>query len=218
MSGGPSLKDQNAWFVRAALLLHAVAFAYVAFEPFILTQLARPDALQKLQDTVAPGALSLAIITLTRLVLLGLVPARLRDRVIHWRWRHPLPGTRAFTKVGPADPRVDMAQLERSYCPLPTDPGEQGRIFYKIYSAHRGSVGVLDAHKSYLAARDIGTINLLLFFLLPGLAHWATYDLTRTAIYAGTLFLSYVLMALAAQVYGTRLVENALAAASANHS
>ena len=71
MSGSPSLKEQNAWLVRAALLLHALAFAYVAFEPLVLARLTEPDALQKLQDTLAPGAISLAIITLARLVLLG---------------------------------------------------------------------------------------------------------------------------------------------------
>ena len=215
MSGSPSLKEQNAWLVRAALLLHALAFAYVAFEPLVLARLTEPDALQKLQDTLAPGAISLAIITLARLVLLGLVPARLRDRLIHWRWRHPLPGARAFSKFGPADPRVDMAALDRSYGPLPTDPGEQGALFYKIYSANTGHIGVLDAHKSYLAARDIGTINLLMFILLPAFAYWATGDLIRIGIYATVLLLSYGLMALAAQVYGTRLVENALAAACA---
>jgi len=216
MSSDPSLKEQNAWLVRAALLLHTVAFAYVAFEPFVLAQLAQPDVLQKLQDTLAPGAISLAIIALARLVLLGLVPARMRDRLIHWRWRHPLPGSRAFTKFGPAEPRVDLAKLERIYGPLPTDPGDQGPLFYKIYSAHAGSIGVLDAHKSYLAARDIGTINLLMFILLPTFACWATGDLIRTGIYAAVLLLLYVLMSIAAQVYGTRLVENALAAACAD--
>ena len=111
-----------------------------------------------------------------------------------------------------------MVRLEQIYGPLPTDPGEQGRLFYRIYSRYIDATGVLDAHKSYLAARDIGTINLLLCCLLPGFALWATHDLARTAIYAAALFLSYLLMALSAQVYGTRLVENALAAASAGHS
>jgi hypothetical protein len=218
MSGQTSLKAQNAWLIRAILLVHGLAFAYVAFEPFVLAQLAGPDVLEKVRAALAPGSLSLAIIVLAKLILLGLMPARLRDRLIHWRWRHPLPGARAFSKFGPADPRVDMARLERTYGPLPTEPGDQGRMFYTIYSAHAGSVGVLDSHKSYLAARDIGIINLLLFFLLPGFAYWATYDFSRTAIYAAALFFSYLLMAIAAHVYGARLVENALAAASANHS
>lgn len=214
MSDGASLKEQNAWLIRAILLLHAIAFAYVAFEPFFLAQISRPDILQKLHQVLAPGAISLAVIALARIVLLGLVPSRLRDRAIHWRWRHPLPGARAFTEFGPADPRVDMEQLERIYGPLPSDPDQQGALFYRIYSVNARCPGVLDAHKSYLATRDIGTINMLMFALLPLPAYWATADLVRTGIYAGVLLLSYGLMSFAAQVYGERLVENTLAVAS----
>lgn len=214
----PSLKEQNAWLLRAVLLLHAVVFAYVAFEPVMLAQLHRPDLVQKLQEALAPGTLSLAVIALTRIVLLGLIPARLRDRAIHWRWRNPLPGSRAFTNLGPADPRVDMSRIENRYGPLPDDPGRQGALFYRIYSAHAKCPGVLDAHRSYLAARDIGMINLLMFLLLPTFAYWATGELGRPTVYAGILLLSYTLMSWAAQIYGERLVENSLAAASAEEN
>jgi hypothetical protein len=214
MTIATSLKEQNAWLIRAVLLLHAIAFAYVAFEPFVLAQNSGPDILQKLREALAPGAISLAAIALARIVLLGLVPSGLRDRLIHWRWRHPLPGARAFTKFGPADPRVDMSKLGKVYGPLPTDANQQGALFYRIYSTHATRVGVLDAHKSYLAVRDIGTINFLLFVLLPPSAFWATDDVVRPGVYAVALFLSYALTSLAAQVYGARLVENTLAAAS----
>jgi hypothetical protein len=214
----PSLKAQNAWLVRAALILHAAAFACVAFEPFVLAQIAGPEALQRIKAALAPGSLSLAIIVLAKLLLLGLVPARLRDRLIHWRWRHPLPGSRAFTKLGPADPRVDMEALERTYGPVPAAPGKQDRLFYKIYRVHADDVGVLDAHKSYLAARDIGIINLILFFLLPGFAWWSTGRPERAAMYAAALLASYLLMAIAAQIYAARLVGNVLATASARDS
>lgn len=209
-----SLKAQNAWLIRAVLVLHGTAFAIVAFEPFLLAQLTGPDALEKIKVALAPGSLSLAIIVLAKLVLLGLVPARLRDRLIHWRWRHPLPGSRAFTKFGLGDARVDIASLERRYGPLPTDPGGQDQLFYKVYRAHADEVGVLDAHKSYLAARDIGIINAMLFILLPGFAWWATGSLERVTVYAALLLAAYLIMALAAQVYAARFVENVLAAAS----
>jgi hypothetical protein len=210
----PSLKEQNAWLMRAALVLHAVAFAWVAFTPFVLAQLAAPDALDRMKAALAPGSLSLAVIVLVKLLLLGLVPAGLRDRLIHWRLRHPLPGSRAFTKLGPADPRIHMAALERTYGPLPAAPGAQNRLFYKIYRVHAEEAGVLDAHKSYLAARDIGIINLILFILLPGFAWWATGNPGRVAVYAAALFASYLLMAITAQIYAGRFVGNVLAAAS----
>lgn len=216
MSSTPWLKAENAWLVRGALLLHAAVFAYVAFEPFVLAQLTAPDAVKKLQAALAPATLSLAVIGLAKLILLGLVPPRFRDRLIHWRWGHPLPGARAFSKIGPADQRVGMGKIEGKYGPLPTEQGEQGRLFYKVYSSRKDSPGVLDAHRSYLAARDIGTLNFIMLVLLPPLAYWATGDGSRTALYAAALFLAFILLAYAAQMYGIRLVENSLAAASAD--
>ena len=218
MTGQTSLKAQNAWLTRAVLGIHIVGFAYVAFDPVVLSQLDAPNGLERLKPALVPGSLSLAIIVVAKLFLLGLVPAVWRDRLIHWRWNNPLPGSKAFSKFGRADPRVDIECLEAAYGPLPTDEGEQGRLFYKIYSAYSNTVGVLDAHRSYLAARDIGMINLILFMLLPGFAWWATGDGIRTAAYAGALLLAYLFAACAAQVYAVRLVENALATASANRN
>jgi uncharacterized membrane protein len=214
MTATKSLKEQNAWLIRTALVVHAVAFAYVVFQPLPIIQFAEPGLMHKVQGFLAPGSISLGVIALTRLVLLGLIPPHLRDRLIHWHWSNPLPGARAFTKIGPSDSRVDMGKLEKKYGPLPTDPGEQDRRFYSIYKKHANDVGVLDAHKSYLAARDIGTINFLLMILLLPVATWFAQDGKTLAFYAIFLVLAYVSMCLAAKAYGMRLVQNSLAVAS----
>ena len=197
VSNQKSLKEQNAWLIRTVLLIHAIAFAYIAFDPFPLAQFRGPEGWSKIQALLAPGSISLGIIALARLVLLGLVPAKVRDRLIHWRWHYPLPGARAFTKIGPADARVDLTKLKKKYGALPTDPAAQAQLFYSICRAHGDEVGVLDAHKSYLAARDIGTINFLLLILLPPLAYWATADISRTALYAIALFIAFIFFAIA---------------------
>jgi hypothetical protein len=214
MNTGKSLKEQNAWLIRTALVVHALAFAYVVFRPLPIAQFAEPGIAQKFQEFLAPGSISLGVIALTRLLLLGLIPAQLRDRLIHWHWSNPLPGARAFTKIGPADQRIDMKKLQKAYGRLPTDPAKQSRLFYSIYKKHSEDVGVLDAHKSYLAARDIGTINLLLLILLVPLAYWSTQDTMRVLTYGAVLFAAYIVMCISAQVYGARLVQNSLAVAS----
>jgi hypothetical protein len=214
MTAGKSLKEQNAWLIRTALVVQAAAFAYVVFQTLPIIQFAEPGLARKIQDFLAPGSISLGLIALTRLVLLGLIPAQLRDRLIHWRWSHPLPGARAFTNIGPSEPRVDMSKLQKKYGPLPTDPTEQNRLFYSVYKKQADDVGVLDAHKSYLAARDLGTINFLLLILLLPVADWFAQDGKMVAIYGVFLVTVYVAMCLAAQVYGTRLVQNSLAVAS----
>lgn len=215
MSTSKSLKEQNTWLIRVVLLVHALAFTYVVLGPLPFSGPGVLETGGKIQALLVPGSLSLGIIAIARILLLGLVPPLWRDRLVHWRGRTPLPGSRAFTKIGPADSRVDMARLKSVYGPFPTEPEEQSQRFYAIYKEHAEDVGVLDAHKSYLAARDIATINLVLLILLPPLAFWATHSLPRTAIYTAFLLLAYLLMCIAAQIYGTRLVQNSLAVASA---
>jgi hypothetical protein len=214
MTAGKSLKDQNAWLIRISLVLHALAFAYVVLRPFPISQFAEGGFIKHVQEFLAPGSISLGIIALTRLVLLGLIPPQLRDTLIHWRWRYPLPGARAFTEIGPEDQRVDMKRLRKAHGGLPTNPGKQSLLFYSIYKKYANEVGVLDAHKSYLAARDISTINLILVFLLVPLAGWFLGDYKRTAMYALTMVGAYAVTCVVAQVYGKRMVQNALALAS----
>lgn len=213
MADGKSLKEKNAWLIHTALVLHALAFVWAATDPGAI--LGR-DALsvERIQSALAPGALSLGIIAIAGLVLLGLVPPGLRDKLIHWRWRDPLPGCRAFSEIGPGDSRVEMALLRGSFGPLPSLPAEQNRLFYSIYRAHQNESGVCDAHRSYLAARDISVMNLILFVALPPVAVWATGDPARALKYAGALLAAYGLTCIAAQVYAKRFVQNVLAAAS----
>jgi hypothetical protein len=214
MSRGKSLKEQNAWLIRAALVVHALAFAYVVLRPFPLSQFVDESFRRHVQEFLAPGSVSIGILALTRLVLLGLIPPQLRDCLVHWRLRHPLPGSRAFSKIGPADQRVDMKKLRKALGGLPTNPDKQSSLFYSIYKQHQNEVGVLDAHKSYLAARDIATITLLLCLLLPPIAGWFLDDYKRAAIYALMMFAAYALTCLAAQVYAKRMIQNVLAVAS----
>jgi hypothetical protein len=209
-----SLKEQNAWLIRTALVLHALAFAYVVVRPFPLSQFLDEGFRKHVQGFLAPGSISIGILALTRLVLLGLIPPQLRDRLIHWRWHHPLPGSRAFTKFGPTDQRVDMKKLRKSLGGLPTNPEKQSSLFYSIYKQYENEVGVMDAHKSYLAARDIATITLLLFLLLPTIAGLFLNDYKRAAFYAFTILGAYAVTSLAAQMYAKRMIQNVLAVAS----
>lgn len=218
MAESKSLKEQNAWLIRAVLIAHVVAFAWIALRPLQLIALERQEVFNRLEAAALPGTASLGMIMIAALLLLGILPAKLRDRLIHLRWTNPLPGSRAFTAIAPSSSRVDMAALESRYGPLPIDPTEQDTRFYKIYREFRDETGVLDAHRSYLAARDIGTINLILAMTLPFFALWATSDLGRSAIYMLALLVIYLLCAVAAKNYGARIVENVLALASSGGS
>jgi len=75
-----------------------------------------------------------------------------------------MPGSRAFTEIGPADHRVDMDALQSQFGNLPTQPAKQNLFWYRIYKAYRGDLGIADASKAYVAARDLTVLNLLLVF------------------------------------------------------
>lgn len=107
-----------------------------------------------------------------------------------------------------------MDAITRSFGPLPTEPAKQNQLFYRIYQDHRDAVGVLDAHRRYLATRDIGTITGLLVLPLTVLALIATRDVGRSVAYGAALLFGYLLCAVAAKNYGRRMIEHVLALAA----
>ena len=214
MADGKSLKEQNAGLIRAAMIGHIVAFVWIAAEPLRLLSMNGRMLAARLEAAAAPGTAAFGLIVVASLLLLGLIDPGWRDRIIHWRSRDPLPGCRAFTRVGPLSSHVNMEVLGAQYGPLPLAGKEQNQLFYRIYREFRDDVGVLDAHGRYLAARDIGTITALVMIPLPLLAWWASGNGERVLSYGMVLFLIYVLCVIAAKNYSWRLVEHVLALAS----
>jgi hypothetical protein len=211
---GKSLKEQNAWLIRAAMVGHMVAFAWIAVEPLRLLSVNGHMLALRLDAAAAPGTAAFGLIVVASLLLLGMINPTWRDRIMHWRWRDPLPGCRAFTSVGPSSSHVNMSVLEIQYGPLPLAGKEQNQLFYRIYREFRDDVGVLDAHGRYLAARDIGTITALVMVPLPWFAWWASGNYERAIVYGTVLFLIYMLCVIAAKNYSWRMVQHVLALAS----
>lgn len=216
MAEGKSLKEQNAGLIRAAMIGHIVAFAWIAARPLRLLSLSGRDFAAKLETMAAPGTAALGLIIVASLILLGIMSPNWRDRVIHWRWDDPLPGCRAFSVIGPHSSHVDMPNIEARHGPLPERCEEQNKLFYKIYREHRDDIGVLDAHGRYLAARDIGTITVILVVTLPWLAWWANGDFWRSVAYGGALLAVYGCCVIAAKNYSWRMVQHVLALASSS--
>jgi hypothetical protein len=216
MAEGKTLKEQNAWLIRAAMIGHMAAFGLIAGQPLRLMRLDGPSLAGRLEALAAPGTAALGLIVIASLILLGAINPDWRDRLVLWRWHNPLPGCRAFTQIGPKCSHVDMDRLAGEFGPLPTNSEEQNRLFYKIYRTHRDEVGVLDAHGRYLAARDISTITALLMLVLPWLAWWSSGNEGHAIIYGLALLAVYGFCALAAQNYSLRMVQHVLALASAS--
>jgi hypothetical protein len=53
----------------------------------------------------------------------------MKARLVFLRWRHALPGHRAFSKYAVRDPRIDVSSLEKLHGgSLSVDPVEQNQI------------------------------------------------------------------------------------------
>ncbi len=216
MAATPSLKKMNARTLQTIIGVQLLVFLALHFGlegvglPTTIELIALPT------QAVKVWAPLLIVGALLPFWLLGILPAIPRDRLVHWRWQHPLPGSRSFSNIGLASARVDLGRIVLQYGPLPNAPEEQNALFYRIYRRYRDDVGILQTHREYLLMRDLAVINAFMTVALP-LTFWRLgNDGVTTLQYGAALFAAYALTAWSAQTYASRLVENVLAAASAS--
>jgi hypothetical protein len=215
MSEAPrTLKEQNAMTIR--LFVGGVALLFIATHAW-------PDlrgasvTLSALPAALDPARLSVSALGgIFSLLLLNLLPTRVKEVLVHWRLWDVLPGHRAFSQIGPRDARVDMKSIAAARGELPVKPADQNRLWYRLYREHEGSPGVRDAHKSYLLYRELATVSfLLLLLLVPASAFLLRASRDVQVLFAALLGGVYFLAAINAKNSGVRFVGNVLAAASA---
>lgn len=202
-----SLKDQNA------LRLYAIAAANLV----LFFALQRSDALaagewaDALADwqAAAPAGVGLVLIG----VLNAQVDALTKARLVYLRINDPLPGAEAFTRWGPQDERVNMAALAVRCASLPTAPGEQNRLWYRIFKSVERDAGVEHAHREYLFTRDYAFLAALMTLVLGAVAVFSFPNAGSGALYMAALLGQFILAARAARHHGRRLVCTVLAVA-----
>lgn len=133
--------------------------------------------------------------------------------LVFWRWRDPLPGTRAFQRANlERDQRISvpglLAQVGGKF---PRSPQDQNSTWYRLYKTVQSEPEVAGTHFEYLLFRDltwfttvIGTVALLSITVNPG--RWQ--ELLAFAAIATSL---YVLLSRAATSRGERFVRTVLA-------
>ena len=213
MSDG-TLKEQNDWLLRGFIRVVGLLFLGFCYGNPIFDVSSFDSMVERLSEIIAPTCIGLIVLSITKLWLLGMLPPLTRDKIIHWRFRHPLPGSRAFSKIAPNDPRIDLDKLTTDYGTLPDDPIKQNRLFYRIYKSVDGASGVDDAQRSYLAARDCSSMAFILLFVLTPMVFYVSTGVETAITFAGIMALSFLLLSFAAQTYSLRFVQNVLAEAS----
>jgi len=200
------LKSENQIWLFGFLVVNIAAFVmatYLGFDDIA-------GVLQWVESHwESLGAVGIGVVITT--VICNLISPQLKAVLVFWKWPHPLPGHRAFTKYLLNDPRIDPEQMVKKIGQLPSDPVEQNRLWYKIYRTHQHESAVLGAHRDFLLTRDIAWLSFAILGLFGIGAALLGESTLQKLWYPFYLFAQYLAAALAARRNGIRLVRNVLA-------
>lgn len=160
-------------------------------------------------------ALGTAVLPVAILLIMNVLSANAKAMLVYWKPLGVLPGCEAFTKYGPADVRVDMAQLRKNIGAWSEEPKEQNAKWFKLYKMVEDYTEVAGAQKDFLMYRDMAVLSLPLIVLAPlglcvaGASHGSLW------IAACLFAVQYLLAAISARHSGERFVCNVLAVHSA---
>jgi len=148
-------------------------------------------------------------------VLVGILNSQLtptgKAKLVFLRLRNALPGHRAFTELGPADPRVDMEKLEARLGSLPSNPAEQNKVWYRLYRAVEDQPLVLAIHRDFLLYRDFAAAAMVMAVFFPVACFWFADHWQPVALYAVAMLCQAALVVRAAWDRGNRFVTTVLA-------
>jgi hypothetical protein len=203
---GKSLKEQNRWQLWIIIAGNSV-FLYGVIQ-------ANAIKLEGLRSAFkdAGNLLPVGVALVISAVLNGLLSADAKSRLVFLRWRHALPGHRAFTDYAMRDPRIDVPMLAKLHgSALPTDPVEQNRAWYRIYKAMETDAAVRQVHRDFLLLRDYTGLCVVFVVFYGAVAFYAISSKKVALIYLIAMVAQYVLIRQAASNYGIRFVTTVLA-------
>lgn len=209
MSTRTSLKRKNSpylWTFFTFNILMFIGLFFVAHFETILNDF-------KTMFTLRSSGILLAPIIL--FVVNGLLSAKQKAVIVFWKFKNPLPGSRAFTVHAPADMRVNLDRLESLHGTLPIYHKDQNKLWYKIYRKHISDIVIQKSHKDFLLGRDLACMAFL-FILFLGIPMLFFSKEPLTLLYISFLLLEYFFLVRVAQNYGKRFVCNVLAIEGSN--
>lgn len=199
-----SLKEQNQRGLAALFLINAIVFVAVLKLPEMIA--GEWALLWNDVKEIATGAALPFLIG----ILNGQVSADNKARLVFLRWRHPLPGSRAFTYFMLKDARVSPAAVEKTVGTLPGHPDDQNRTWFQLYLQVQNRPEVLDVHRQFLFARDYTTFSAMFLCAAVPTGFWLM-RWSEAAGYSVVLVLQYLIAANAGRNYGQRFVTTVLA-------
>jgi hypothetical protein len=183
-----------------------------------LVQLKLHDAfsMEKLFDLAnAVGLLKYFVAGFVSLIVVGVIPVKLRDILVFWRIKYPLPGCRAFSVWMNRDPRIDPKKvLDLIGRAVPPTPEEENRKWYGLYKPIKMKPMVLKIHRKYLAGRDLTAQAWVLTVVLLGILFWEGVGTKSLGLFTFWSAILILVVSFSAQNHGERFVCTVLAEAA----
>ena len=198
-----SLKSLNLKWLVALATADAIMLAL-----FVAPELVTRATTTQLGIYRAVGA---AVIPILVLLLVNVLSSKVKAMLVYWKPLGWLPGCEAFTKYGPADPRVDMVALKKNVGAWTSTPKDQNSKWFKLYKSVENVTEVAATQKDFLMYRDMAVLSMPLTALAPIGLYVADASGTAMMLAAGMFFVQYVLTAVSARHAGERFVGNVLA-------
>ena len=207
-----SLKETYRRRLQGFVALNALVFFVLFASEDMITAI----QLRQFEGLITPKALYGLGLPLLTLVLDRIVSADTKAMLVYCRCRNPLPGSQAFTKHGPADPRVNMRSLEKKYGPFPEPANEQNQLWYRLLKASEDQPSVSQAHQASLLTRDLASLSFVLAPLGAILGAVLRIGIWPWAILLTALTVQFLVLRKAAANSGRRFVTTVLAEAAAS--
>lgn len=208
-----TLKKKNERKLSALLVLLALGFWATVAGGLSFEVSGVADLAKKFGETAPIVALA-GIVSFWLQNLLG---RDLKTRLVFWKFKgNPYPGGEAFSRWLYCDPRIDVSVIKERFDPLPSDPSEQNRLWYKLSKKHENRPSVLDAHGSFLLGRDMLAIWLLFGVLSGALVWFGRTEWVVKVIFDCIVLVGALIVTIVARNNGVRFVTSVLAEESAS--
>ena len=205
---GKSLKEKNNLSLAIVIIGNA-AFFYLVFKTGSIITDGLVALIKDWQEAL-PAALLFPFVA----ILTNVLDGNNKARVVFWKWRDPLPGGQAFTRIVHDDVRIDVECLKSKYEKFPEKSSEQNRLWYKIYTTVKDDERVLKTHQDYLFARDYAVISALFLLVFGSVGIFMFSGTVLKLSYLAILVLQYFIVRVAAKNCGVRMVGTVLAISS----
>lgn len=208
-----SLKEEYRAQVWAVLISNVVAL-FIASHYELYSAKGAAGLLPEISRLI-PIGLGLVIATVAN----GILSSDLKASLVFLRLNDALPGHRAFSEYGPADPRIDMAKVTKLLKGKPPySPAEQNQAWYKMLKEVDADASVRQAHRDFLFTRDYTALSALFILAFGAAAVFTVSGGKPLSIYVTFLVLQFVVVRHAAATYGKRFVTTVLACRATKQS